>query len=416
MANWLRRLTPKQAILFLSLAILGVALSILLGRPKAFNYLDGWDFLTFWEGSYLLTTGESPYDSTAWLDVHTRYGFPPQNQSYAYPLPLAVILLPLGLLPLEVAAMVWVALTYLAILFAFKLIIGMLRFSPSPAYVLPALAGVFLFRPVAVTFYINQIDGFTLLWLTSSLFLWERKKLFWGGVLIAFTVLKPQQGIPLLAFLGVWQVLRSQWKILLGEGFTLLSLYGLGVLFDPAWLQRWLSFGVNKVSLNFYSTPTLWGLSALACKPSLSCVYWLGAILSGVAVLMLFWVFLRKSAQDSFFIMGLVICITLLISPYLWTYSQLLLILPILMITVAFYRMQWPYLLTTSFPLLLDLFSFGMVGFATIIGADLLSALVPLVVGGLLLLVYRKDPALLRSGAAAQQLDESAGWMRRLAG
>lgn len=395
MAHWLRRLTPKQAILLITLAILGILLSILLGRPKESDYAGGWDFQAIWMGPYLLVRGESPYDATTWLATHADYPFAPKNDTFLYPLPFAVILLPVGLLPLYPAAVVWAAFTLIALFVSIGLILaGNVKWPVS--YLLPVLAGIAFFRPVAVNFYILQLDGIVLLWVAATFYLWRRGAWFWGGVALALTALKPQVGAPILAFLGIWQIAHHKWPAIFGEGVGLVLLWFTGFVFDPGWVQRWLSIGGNKTVQNFYSTPTLWGMTALACKPDLVCVQWLGTILSLLLASIILWLILRKTVQDMPFVLSMVICATLFISPYLWTYSQLLLILPVLLITVALYRMQRPYLLTASFPLLVALFSFGMVGFAMIIGADMMSALVPVLVGALLLMVYRKDPALLR--------------------
>ena len=396
MANWLRHLTPKQAILYLVLVMLGVALSILLGRPKPADYPGGWDFQAIWLGPYLLAHGESPYDSAAWLGMHEKYPFAPKNDTFLYPLPFAAILLPLGWLPVYPAAVVWAAITLIAIFASIGLILaGVVKWPVS--YLLPVIAGIVFFRPVAVNLYILQVDGIVLLWVAAAFYLWRRGGWFWGGVALALTALKPQVGVPMLAFLGIWQIAQRKWPAILGESVGLLFLLVVGILFDPGWVQRWLSIGGSKTEQNFFSTPTLWGMTSLVCKPNLACVQWLGGILAISLALVTLWLILRKTAQDMPFVLGMAICATLFISPYLWTYSQLLLILPLLLVTVALYRQRQPYLLTASFPLLMALFSFGMVGLAMVIGADMLSALVPLLMGGLLLLVYRKDPALLRS-------------------
>jgi hypothetical protein len=170
----------------------------------------------------------------------------------------------------------------------------------------------------------------------------------------------------------------------------------LGLAFDLGWVGRWLSIGGDKTAQNFYSTPTLWGLAALACKPSLVCIQWVGTILSIAIAAGILWHILRRSKDDLTYVVSTVVCGTLFISPYLWSYSQLLLILPVLVITIALYRLKWPYLAVASFPLLVALVSFGLVGVSIQIGADLVSALVPVLVWVPFFWLDRKNPALLR--------------------
>jgi alpha-1,2-mannosyltransferase len=310
---------------------------------------------------------------------------------FIYPLPLAVVLLPLGLLPLEAAGIIWMGLSILAIILTIRFVLGWLHVQWPNSYFLPVVAGVFLFRPVAVTFYIHQIDAFILLCLASGVFLWKKGFWFWGGVLVSLTVLKPQVGAPLLIILGIWQILRGHLSALLGEGVTLLVLMVSGLAFDANWVGRWLSIGSDKVSVNYFSTPTVWGLSSFVCMPDLSCANILGTVLTIVISLLVLWIILSYRTREVDFVVGVVISGTLLISPYLWTYSQILLVIPILMITGALYHRKLPYLVTTTFPLLMALFSIGLVLIAELVGGDIMSSLVPITVWVLTLLIYHTD-------------------------
>lgn len=393
-----QRLTSKNIFLFGLLSVFIVVISLLVGRPKPFNYQDDWDFFTFWEAPYLLLQGKDAYDASDWVQVHQQYGFPPANPTYLYPLPLAILMLPLGLLPPLTAAVLWTALSLVAILFSIQLILSYLRAYLPMSYLLPVLCGIFFFRPVAVTIYINQLDGFILLGLVVGVLLWMRGKSFLGGILIALSVLKPQLGVPVMGLMGLWQLHQRQWKAIAGEVLGLGLLFGLGMLFDSAWLLRWLTIGGNKVSQNFYSTPTLWGLSSMICRPSLDCVRWLGAILALLGIGLIAWILLRKNNHDALYSLSVVSVGALLVSPYLWVYSQTLLVLPVLMITAEMYRRNAPYLLTATFPLLAALFSFSMVGISTLVGADIPSVLVPLVILVLLHFLYRPESNLPASG------------------
>ncbi|HUQ17348.1 MAG TPA: glycosyltransferase 87 family protein, partial [Candidatus Saccharimonadales bacterium] len=76
------------------------------------------DFMCFWAGSDLLARGADPYDPGTWaaavdglfpnwLGLLRR---PPCPGGYAYPLTTAVATLPLGVLPVRLAALVWMVL------------------------------------------------------------------------------------------------------------------------------------------------------------------------------------------------------------------------------------------------------------------------------------------------------------------
>ena len=76
------------------------------------------DFMCFWTGASLVARGQDPYDPSTWsaamdglfpnwLGLLRR---PPCPGAYAYPLSTAVATLPLGLLPLRVAAFIWMVM------------------------------------------------------------------------------------------------------------------------------------------------------------------------------------------------------------------------------------------------------------------------------------------------------------------
>jgi hypothetical protein len=389
------RLPLKRALSMIFLVLAWLFLAFLLGQPTPSQESEGWDFMAFWLGPRLLLQGESPYDAAAWSAGHARSGFPPQDGAFLYPLPTAVLLLPVGFFSLHTAALIWAAVSLAAIFFVVRSVLRS-HLPIKPTYFLPVLAGTFFLRPVAVLLFLLQIDWIILSCVTAAWFFFRCERWFLGGLWAGLTIIKPQVGVPLLVFFGVWQVFHARWKAVVGEAVSLAGLLVLGLAFDPGWIERWLAIGSAKTAFNFYSTPTLWGLSALVCRPSLACVQGLGAALTILLAAALLWITLRKNKDDLTYIMCTVICGVLFITPFLWVYSQTLLVLPLLMVTIALFRLDFPYLVVAGFPLLAALASFGLVGISIWIGADMVSALLPILVWVPLALVYRKDPKLLR--------------------
>ena len=76
------------------------------------------DFMCFWTGADLVARGQDPYDPSTWSAAMDglfqnwlgQLRRPPCPGRYAYPLSTAVATLPLGILPLRVAAIVWMVL------------------------------------------------------------------------------------------------------------------------------------------------------------------------------------------------------------------------------------------------------------------------------------------------------------------
>ncbi|HYK99263.1 MAG TPA: glycosyltransferase 87 family protein, partial [Candidatus Acidoferrales bacterium] len=70
------------------------------------------DFAGFWVGSRLLLEGVDPYDPAAFLAAHEHigslhYAINPPGIGYGYPLTAAIVFAPFALLPLELAAPLW---------------------------------------------------------------------------------------------------------------------------------------------------------------------------------------------------------------------------------------------------------------------------------------------------------------------
>ena len=139
------------------------------------------------------------------------------NQAYVYPLPLSLLFVPLGLLPLHQAFIVWVALSIMMILAALTLLLktqagsGLLASHYS--------AGIIFFRPTILTLFTGQISGWLLLLLAITATLWENGKWEWGGLLLPLLMLKPNLGAPLVVLLGLWLLFQKRYKAILAMVF-----------------------------------------------------------------------------------------------------------------------------------------------------------------------------------------------------
>lgn len=105
------RLALFAAVVATSLPIAGFSIALALAPQPT-------DLMCFWTGAHLVARGQDPYDPSTWsaavgglfpnwLGLLRR---PPCPGSYAYPLSTAVATYPLGVLPLGVAAIVWMVL------------------------------------------------------------------------------------------------------------------------------------------------------------------------------------------------------------------------------------------------------------------------------------------------------------------
>jgi hypothetical protein len=209
--------------------------------------------------AYRLTTGASGPIS---LDHAAQFAF-------HYPLPPALLYLPLALLPsLEAAAFIARALTvgvYLAALLCLARRCAPAARPLTMAWLL--LWGIAWWPFLAVILPIIQPTGIVVAALAFCLLAAgagaratngsERAgtrfpqapaaagagQWFWAGCALFFALLKPQDALPALAVLAVWGALRPQarWRLLAGSGAAAVVPVALAFFWRPDWLAAWAS-------------------------------------------------------------------------------------------------------------------------------------------------------------------------------
>ena len=183
------------------------------------------------------------------------------------------------------------------------------------SYLLPLLAGAFLFRATVVTLRNGQLGAALLLVLSLVILSWERHKWFIGGLLIAFLALKPTLGLPLLGLIGLWLLRQRKFTALAGILVTSIILFLARFLHDPGWVAKFLSFGAYKLSSNFGISPTLWGISNMVCNHNPGCGLWLGAGLIVVLLAgLIYWLLQRRSPTSPALVIILVIPVIIMVT------------------------------------------------------------------------------------------------------
>ena len=362
------------------------------------SMVDG-DFFSFWLAGRTVVNGENPYAAALWVENHARYGATwISDETFLYPLPLALLFAPLGMLALPAAAQLWVFLSILMISAALALQVRSWGGGWQPAYLLPIVAGAFTFRPVLVTLMNGQAGALWLLACTGTIWLWRQERWLWGGVLLSLLALKPSFGLPLIGLAGLWLLVSRRWAGLAGLAAGGLGLALLGWLYDPAWVGRYLVIGRGKAAGNFGWSPTFWGaLNVFSdCPVGTLCSPGAGMLVAGLAVctalgLTLLVVFLRwQRYLGSERCLALCAASAVLMAPYLWAYDQILLLLPVTAAVGYLRRRRAPYLLAASLPLGVSVLALALVGLALQVGHDVSSVFLALV--GLGLAILTLDP------------------------
>jgi hypothetical protein len=226
---------------------------------NAIQYLDS-DFFTFWLAGRMNWTGENPYSSFQWIESHHIQGakwIP--NPSFPYPLPLAYFLAPIGLMEVKEAYTVWMYLSQAAVIVSVLLMISLYVQLEQKYYLFPILAGVILFRPTIVTFLNGQLGAWILLFASISIWLLEKEMFLIGGIILAFMLLKPSLGVPILGLMVLWGIAHKRWRMIFGIGLGAVMLFIIGAIRDREWVFEFVRSGSNKLLNNFGYSPIFWG-------------------------------------------------------------------------------------------------------------------------------------------------------------
>lgn len=369
----------KWILLFL---ITGVIFLILSTRiVYSIPYADS-DYFSFWLADRFVWEGLDPYNETSWVEGHTRYGAVwISDTRFLYPLPLALLTSPLGLLSLDKAYITWLVLSMYMILVTIIYLLYRTWTQRSKHLILPIAAGVILFRPVVLSLYGGAYAPAILIMCAGIAFLWEKKKWLAGGYLLSFLFLKPSLGGPIAGFIVVWLLINKKWKTVLAASVSGIGLVILGFIKDPFWIQKYLDVGNSKISQTFGYSPAVWGPTTRICNYKLDCILSVGGIACLIIVVGCLFLFLQKKQSLSpTAVMSIAISAGVLITPYIWIYDQILLIFPVINVATEMWKKKLPFLIAATGMIFIALEETLLIKVAVTIQSDIASALNPLVV------------------------------------
>lgn len=347
------------------------------------NHLNS-DFFSFWLAGRMIWTHENPYLAINWIQGRDLFGstWIPES-GFLYPLPLALFYAPLGLLTPYHAFLVWIVLLEIMIGFSVLLLFRHQVKSLRIHYLIPFLAGVILFRPTLITLFDGQISGLVLLILTGVILFWEKDKWIFGAVLLPLIALKPNLGIPVIIFLTFWLFIQKKVRALIALICSGLFLVMIGMAINPHWITDYLAIGSSKIVQTFGYSPTLWGLTALLMNFSLKpTLIFGGAAVSGLLIGIIYLIWKKRNTITPLWNVGLAITTTLLVTPYTWSYDQLLLVIPIFAITLEMMKRNYPYLLTACIFILVDIITYILLIITARMELEIIYVFIPLIILG----------------------------------
>ena len=232
------------------------------------------------------------------------------------------------------------------------------------------------FGPAYLSLQVGSIGAIALAVLVGAILLLDRGRTFLAGLLLSLLILKPSQALPILLLIGLWFLFERNWKAIVGMLVGGVTLLISGLLYDPQWIQKFLGNSETVSARTLGLQSNVFGFADLACNHSASCVWIFGS--AAAIVVMLFGAFYlwrnrrRLSAWQAF---NIIIPLGFVSAIYLWSYDQLLYVIPIIWIAVRLLDRTRSYLPVFLFLIAIDVISFVALVAQATTHQDLLSIL-----------------------------------------
>lgn len=273
------------------------------------------DYLSYWAAAKLAIGGHasSAYDVMLHHAVQERVLAFDTRLPFGYPPPYLLLILPLGLLPYWMSSVVWIGITLSAYVAVVRRVM--------PQFVTIAIA----FPPVAICGVIGQNGLLTATLFIGGLFALGTQP-FAAGLILGCLAMKPQLGILLpLAFVAGREAKAFAGASLAVIGLALLSIIVFG-------LEPWRAFFGTVALSGSIATQGLAGWHKMATvfaslrlagvvAPAAWAIHATCAALGAIMV----WKIWRES-RDPLTRAAILAPATVLISPYLYVYDQVMLV------------------------------------------------------------------------------------------
>jgi len=384
-----RPLILKTVLVTVTVVVLGALFYFRAMQNYAHQDYTNSNFFFFWLSGHMIRLGQNPYDQNQWLAGHAAFGatwIP--NKIFPYPLPLAFLMVPLGLLPLGQSYIVWQIISQIIIAITVYVLLQHWQEQPQRILFLPLTIFLLFFGPVFLTLQVGSIGPLALGAVLLSILFLEKDQSFLAGFALALTTLKPPQGVTILALAGIWFLARREWKAILGIGLGGIFLLLLGIIRDPLWLVKFhgASEAVLDRTLGIHSN--IYSFTYLACSQNLSCM-WIFGTIGTILALGLGGIYLwhnreRLTPWEAF---NIILPLGFVSTIYLWSYDQLLYVIPITWIAAKLIERTKSYIPAFIFLIVLDLFSFIALVVQANTHKDLLSIVITILMLGMYLLL-----------------------------
>lgn len=315
-------------LLLISSLILLLYLSPILIKP---DNLAADDFGHFWAAGWLTIHGQNPYDPSLIMEMPYQVARLPGMLNPPWALPFVMIL---GWLSYPVSRMIWLLGNIAILIICAEWLWRIYKGSPRARWLAWIL--VFTFTPAIAALQKGQFTPLVLFGLVGFLRVitqsntetsprnnpWQLSVI--GGCMLALIAIKPQMlYLFWLAYL-LWCLQNRNWRIPFLGGSVVVLGTGLAMIFDHSIIAQYLQ-NITNFPLSEWATPTIgsylrqiFGLEKFWLQfipPGLGCIWFL-----------YYW-FRKRNAWRWEVELPLLLLVSMLTSPYSWTYD-LIVVLP----------------------------------------------------------------------------------------
>lgn len=382
----LSHLVAAFLIVLLASAVLGFDAWIVTSIQEAKNS----DFFQFWAAGRSILQRSDPYDPLEWRQIYEQEGhwrWQTDQRVFLYPLWTAFPFVPLALLPVSAAFLVWTLMSEALLFMSVVLLMRALNWTNHNLWLLLTLATAMAFEPVSLTILFGQLGIVLLCLVAGSLYLTTRGRYAQAGALLALTLIKPQLFLLVYPVLIVTMILRRRWSFLAAFAGTVAALFVSSLLLVPHWIGAWQASVGRSATVRLSLSPTIWGAShsvAVALhREDLWPIVGICALAALLGILT-FALFARGRvmAKAGTLQTGLSLSMlaSLLIAPYVLSYDFVLLLLPISTCLWMAHRLAQPIrtILVTSVLGCAVILPWALLAVSLMTGQETASVVIPL--------------------------------------
>jgi len=310
-------------LLIISVFVL-MRLATTLSKPE---YLPSDDFVQFWAGGKLDLQGENPFDPQKVEQLQIATG---GQSSGAYTISIVLnppwaisLVMPFGLLDYPSSRLAWLIFSTLLLVISSQILWRIYSGNPNQRWL--ALVVAFIFAPTISVLEVGQIAPLILVGLTGFLYFSSTRRNDWlAGAFIALTSIKPQVAFIFWIALLFWVIQQRRWLIFISTAITIIVLTLIALVFNHHIIEQYIVM-LQTYRISEWANPTIGAYLRFFWFGTDK--FWLQILPSLLGGLwFLYYWHIHNKSWNWVYELPLLLLVSQIISPYTWTYDQVILI------------------------------------------------------------------------------------------